>query len=114
MDHKKIKRLRNKADRLLQEKNRRENARCMVCDKECTVGHHFWPKSTSSRLRYEMDNIVPLCQGCHLRHHSGDPTIHAKVLEERGKDWYKKLDSIRREVTKQSIKYFEDVIEKLK
>lgn len=91
----KLSTLRNKADRLLQQLVRETFRRCEVCGKEVSAGHHYFPKSMSTALRYDMENLIPICNGCHVRHHSGDPTIHQKVLKGRGQDWHDKLEAKR-------------------
>lgn len=108
-----LKTLQNKADRLLQEKNRRENKYCEYCGNECQVGHHYFPKSTSSALRYDMNNIIPLCNGCHMRHHNGDPRVHAQITLIRGEKWYANLLRDKEKITKVSQSYYKEIIEKL-
>ena len=89
-----IKRLRKKADRLLQGIIRRERPVCEVCGKPTYAGHHFFPVKSSSELRYDFKNIVALCGGCHVRHHRGNnPEIHAKIIRDRGDDWFDDLFS---------------------
>jgi len=71
----KVSTLRNKADKLYQELGRLMYNKC-YCGGQYYCLHHFHPKSSSSALRYEIKNGVPVCAGCHLRHHSGsDPKI---------------------------------------
>lgn len=65
---------------------------CEVCGKPMSCLHHLHPKSVSNALRYDFDNLVPICNGCHMRHHqAGDPTIHGTILKKRGQAWYDKL-----------------------
>lgn len=104
---------RNKCDRLLQEINRKINKRCEVCGKHTTVGHHFFPKSVSSALRYDWDNIIPLCNGCHFKHHNGNPTIHAVVIGKRGLFWYDNLEKKRHKIIKISISYYKKIYDEL-
>lgn len=88
---------RNKADRLLQEIIRATNDRCLVCGKELSAGHHYHCKSTSTALRYDLENILPLCAGCHFRHHNGDPLIHETAIRIKGNEWADRLKEKRRE-----------------
>ena len=83
--------LQRKADRLLQEAFRKVYKTCEICGKPMACAHHVFPKSMSSNLRYDWDNLVAICHGCHFRHHNGDPTIHAVIMKKRGKAWYSKL-----------------------
>lgn len=110
---KKVSYYRNKADRMLQELGRVLHSQCEVCGKPMSCLHHFWPKSMSSGLRYSLKNCIPLCAGCHLRHHSGDPTIHAAVIEYRGQEWYDELLKEKQKITKTNKQYYENVIKYL-
>jgi len=107
-------RLRDKSDRAMQEYIRANNNGCFVCGQPISCGHHYFPKSTASSLRYDLDNIIPLCQGCHFRHHNGDPRIHATVLEIKGIDWHKELLRKKNILVKPGIKYYEEIINKFK
>ena len=83
--------LRNKADRLYQELGRKMYSTCF-CGKEISCLHHYHPKSTSSGLRYEIKNGVPICAGCHIQHHAkNDPDIQAEMIlfmkERWGDNW---------------------------
>lgn len=108
----KISTLRKKADRALQEYGRRTYSRCEVCGKPMACLHHFWPKSTSSALRYEEANLIPICFGCHFRHHNGDPTIHATIIENRGDKWFKSLKAKKETITKVSKGLYLSIIKK--
>ncbi len=106
----KLRRLQRKCDKALQECNRDANDYCEYCGRECTVGHHFFAKSMASALRYDIKNIIPLCAGCHLRHHMGDPRIHATILIKRGDEWWKDLIRRKEAVTKVSQKYYKEIL----
>jgi 5-methylcytosine-specific restriction endonuclease McrA len=107
-----------KADRELQEAGRRIYEYCEVCGAPMTVMHHYIPKSRSSFLRYNWDNCVPLCHGCHFKLHNSDPFIQNKINEKRGKEWYKGLEQLQvrgvKEGFKFTIAYLNDKIEVLK
>lgn len=109
-----VSQLRRKCDKLLQENGRKKYKKCEICDKPMSCLHHFFPKSVSSRLRYEEDNLVPICSGCHLRHHSaGDPTIHAKIIDYRGQGWFDELNELKREFVKCNKGYYEEILKQL-
>jgi len=105
--------LQKKADRLLQEEGRRRYEYCLVCGKPMSCLHHYYPKSMASALRYDWDNLIPICVGDHFRHHNGDPRIHNKVNEVKGEEWLNRLKSKKEEIVKTSIPYYEKVIEDL-
>jgi 5-methylcytosine-specific restriction endonuclease McrA len=109
----KISSLRNKADRLLQELGMSLYQKCLVCNKKMSCLHHFYPKSKSANLRYDLDNCIPICNSCHLQHHTGNPDIHATVINKLGKDWYKKLRAKRLKPHKENKVYYLEIIERL-
>lgn len=111
-NYKKRKRLKNKADKVMQEWGRRTYKSCIVCGKDMSCLHHFYPKSMASALRYEKDNLIPLCAGCHFKHHNGDPRIHASICHLKGDLWYKQLMEKKYYIIKPSIKYYQDIIKK--
>ena len=109
-----MKTLRNKAARLLQELIRKLNPYCIVCGKPEQAGHHHYPKSISNRLRYELKNIIPLCNGCHFSHHNGNPEI-SRIYRQRmgGQKWEDELAEMRKEMVKVNKQFYLDAIEKL-
>lgn len=111
-----LQKLRDQADKALQVKVAELNKVCEVCGKPQQVGHHIFPKSVSSRLRYELDNIAALCHGCHMRHHqAGDPRIQVTIIEKRGgQKWFDALTLKSREYQKVDKYYYLEAIEKLK
>jgi len=62
-------------------------------------------------LRYDLErNIIPLCNGCHWRiHGSGDPSYQQRIIDIKGIEWYRELDSIRRTSIKVNKEYYEGV-----
>lgn len=105
--------LRKKCDKELQIKGRELYDSCEICGKPISCLHHFFPKSVSANLRYDWDNLIPICQGCHMRHHqAGDPKIHATVIEKRGGlKWYNDLAKRSRELIRINQGYYKGVLE---
>lgn len=102
--------LRNKCDKLMQEIGHKENPFCLLCGKYQQVMHHFFPKSVSSFLRYEWSNLIPLCNGCHMRlHQSGDPTYEQRIIKLKGKKWFDWLAQHARDYIKVNTPYYESV-----
>jgi len=94
-------RLKEKKDKELQTEGREKFKNCEVCGNVMTCLHHFFPKKLSDKLRYEWDNLIPICSSCHLRHHRAqDPTIHATIIKQRGWRWYNKLIKIKNDKSK--------------
>lgn len=103
---------RNKADKAFQEWGRRKYKKCLICPKPLSCLHHYYPKSTSSALRYDEDNGIAICVGDHFRHHNGDPSIQNKINEVKGAEWLKRLKLKKNKIIKLSIGYYRDIIEK--
>lgn len=97
-------------DTLLQKRS--NGMKCEICGKPAYCFHHFFPKSVSSRLRYDFDNLIPICQGCHSRHHqAGDPRIHGTVTKKRGLAWYDTLLKKKYEEIKVNKGYYKYIYE---
>lgn len=112
-DTKDKKRLGMKADALWQKCVKLERPRCEVCGKPVTVGHHFFPKGSCSELRYELQNGIGMCIGCHLKIHNAEPPACYVVRDERGEDWYDALWARRWLECRRSKAEYEGEIERL-
>ena len=80
--------------------------------------HHFFPKGNFGHLRYNTDNGCPLTRGEHFAHHHiGNPTIHQRIIDKRGRKWYNELEKLAMEKQKPSYaneKWYKENIERLK
>lgn len=83
------------ADKVLQEIGRKMFNKCLVCGRDMSCLHHYYPKSSAGNLRYNFLNLIPICQGCHFRHHNGYPEIHNKINEAKGGLWLRELNLAR-------------------
>ena len=109
-----IDRLRRNADKLLQLHYTPSGTKCIVCGALASCCHHFIPKSQSNFLRYDKDNLIPICSRCHTRHHlSGDPAIVATIISVKGLDWWNKLQKKRLIPCKLNRQYLESIISDL-
>jgi len=109
-----LKSLEKNADRLYQEVGRSLYNKCLICGGEYSCLHHFFPKSTSSALSYDIDNGIPICVKCHCRiHSSDDPTNNIIIISAKGEKWLKDLISKRHRTVKKNKRYLEEVIEEL-
>ncbi len=113
--------LRSKADQLWFEVCiLKYGAICILCGhhhkKKVIQSHHFYPKGLYNIVRYDLDNGVPLCKGCHFRHHHlGDTLIHLEIIIKKGKRWLNRLTKKAR-VRKSSfmtVKWYENHIARL-
>ena len=109
--------IQEKADKMFQTwfMEQEENQKCESCGAPAVCGHHYFPKSIASELRYDPDNMIPICQKCHNKIHgtrcSIDPNISKRILEKRGFKWNDELEEKRRNKTiKTSIGYYQGII----
>ena len=110
----KKKRLRNKCNALLQEYGRLLYDRCLICGGAYSCLHHHYTKASSTALRYDLDNCLPFCAGCHLQWHNGsNPEIMSKLLKIKGQKWHDDLTRRKTTITKTSLKYYEEQKERL-
>jgi len=65
--------------------------KCTICREKAQVAHHFYPKGHYKMLYFNLDNGVPLCNGCHFLLHHVDPTLSNKIVDRRGMKWYMAL-----------------------
>lgn len=65
---------------------------CLLCGQDTQVAHHHIHKSKSLALRYNIDNLINLCNACHLKLHWNESYWASKIVEIKGLDWFQKLD----------------------
>ena len=113
------KRLRSKADKLWYNTCLKlHNNKCELTDQTFALQvHHFFPRSCYPMLRYDLENGIVLKKGLHFNHHQkGDPTVHQRIIELRGKDWYDKLlkrSHLKLRNSYTTIGYYEKIIKGL-
>lgn len=112
-----ITRLRSKCDNLARDIALAINPlgdKCWACKvKKANTAHHFILKSLSAYLRYCFDNLIPICSGCHCKHHNGDPEPHVKIIRFKGDKWFDSLQKNRRQFTKVNLSYYKNKYEEL-
>lgn len=107
--------LQKQADKLMQEVGKIKYPKSLLSNSQTQVMHHFFPKSVSSMLRYDWDNLIPLTNGEHCRlHQSPDPTTNALIIQNKGgMDWFNALKRRSVQYHKVNRQMYEEVIEKL-
>lgn len=99
------------ADKLYQEIGREVYTHCLICPKPMSCLHHYYPKSTCSVLRYDIQNGIPLCAGHHLQHHCGNPEIHNTINAMMGEEWLEELKAKKRNHSvKTTLEYYKNTI----
>ena len=67
-------------------------SQCEVCGARAIQVHHFYYKGSYGHLRYDLDNGISICQGCHFVLHNQDPKkIEERIIEKRGQKWLNNL-----------------------
>lgn len=102
----KLKTIRDKADALLTPIIKRLYPRCLLCSRATEVAHHHVHKSKSTRLRYELGNLIPLCHSCHYKLHQNESYWASKVVEIKGLQWFQEIDRLKNEIVKADVHYF--------
>ena len=103
---------RRKADKAIQGWGKRTYKLCLVCGQPMSCLHHYFPKSISTNLRYNTDNLIPICQSCHFKHHNGDPRIQNAINGKIGKSRINYLLKEKNKLQKVGKKFYQDIIEK--
>ena len=92
-------------------------SKCEACGGKAVQVHHFFYKSNYGHLRYDLENGISLCQGCHFVLHHKDPKIiEDKIREKRGEKWYETLKAKalqRPKASFQTVSYYQQVIKQL-
>lgn len=95
---------------------------CECCGATAETYHHYVPKSRSLRLKYDVQNAVPLCHRfgnkCHYKiHFSPEPHVKHKLCEiickKRGEKWVEYIETARKEKVKDTIWWLEEQKDRL-
>lgn len=104
--------MRNKCDKLLTPIIKLMHPYCLLqapnCSRVTQVAHHHVHKSKSSRLRYEIDNLIPLCHHCHVVLHQNESYWAGIIIQKRGMEWFEKLRVTGEEIVKTDVHWYVD------
>ena len=110
---KSIGKLKLEADRALQDHFRATKTHCELCGGQYQVAHHFIWKSQSNYLRYEVKNLIFVCNRCHSKFHAfPDPMYPIKVHQMRGEEWTKWIEDHKRLLKSDNRKELEELLKK--
>ena len=90
---------------------------CEICGKPGQQVHHFYPKGNYGHLRYNIDNGIILCKGCHFQLHHTNNTLNLDIVKKRGQEWIDALEKKAKDRPKGSyctVKWYNNEIERLK
>ena len=106
--------LQKKCDKLLQELGREVYKKCGLCGGTYSCLHHFITKGASNNLRYDWDNLIPVCQKCHFTFHTkDDPEVYESMIEWLGMDRLNRIKAKRRQYVKTDTAYYKNIYDKL-
>jgi len=80
---------------------------CLLCGDKTEVAHHHIHRSKSLLLRYDIDNLIPLCNRCHMALHHNESYYASKIVEIRGISWFKELDRKKHQTIKADVLWYE-------
>lgn len=65
-----------------------QNNECQLCDKPSTCAHHWYysKKAGGYATRWNLNNGVALCQGCHMRSHQSGGWFMDRLKDSWGAD----------------------------
>jgi len=87
---------------------------CMLCGSPTQVAHHHIHRSKSLRVRYEIQNLLPLCGSCHYKLHQNESYWASKIIQIRGLRWFARLEKLKNEVVKWGKEDYKRIYRKLK
>ncbi len=101
-----IKTVRNKCDALLTPIVKSLYPHCLLCGFETQVAHHHVHKSSSNRLRYEILNLINLCNKCHCALHNNESYYASKIILIKGTKWFEEIERLKRETVKADVHWY--------
>ena len=89
--------------------------KCLLCGGQTQIAHHFIKKSVSSFHRYNLKNLINLCNACHFRLHFNDEGLwNGRIALIKGKRWLDNLEKHKRDYVRCNLEYYERIYKKLK
>jgi 5-methylcytosine-specific restriction endonuclease McrA len=95
---------------------RRDGSRCVLCGNPANHAHHFFPKGSHGSVRWEPDNLVMLCYGCHIGkiHRGGDTEeLRDRLIKRIGTKAFEDLKWKAHVPIRQDRIYLEDLLKEL-
>ena len=105
--------LKEEADRAMQDHFRRIKTHCEMCGGQYQVAHHFIFKSQSNYLRYEEKNLIWVCQKCHYKFHNNySQSMVAQLIKQRGQKWSDWIETRKRLLKRDNRIELQEIIKK--
>lgn len=90
------------------------------CGSNTQVGHHWVEKSRSANLRYNIDNLVGLCNFCHGKIHNlyrnnviQGVDLANHIINKRGIEWHEEMKALQSIEIKPNKAFYESEWERL-
>gem|GEM_PF-1225468 len=106
-----VKSMRNKCDKLLTPIVKAMHPNCMLqkaqlCEGMTQCAHHHILKSKSTALRYELENLIPLCNRCHMLLHSHESYYSSILVQRKGLEWFESLENKKEAIIKADVHFY--------
>ena len=113
-----VKTMRNKCDKLLTPIIKVMHPYCFLgasqnCQSVTQVAHHHVLKSQCTNLRYDIDNLIPLCSPCHMMLHSHETYWSSVIVEQKGMGWWLPLKAKKPIMVKADVHFYIENYERL-
>jgi hypothetical protein len=98
--------IQNKCDSLLSPIIKLQHPRCLLCNSDTQVAHHHVHKSKSLVLRYDLNNLINLCNPCHFKLHLDESYWASRIVDIKGLEWFRDLEKKKNQIVKGDIIFF--------
>lgn len=106
--------LQTKCDSLLTPIIKKLHPKCLLCGRPTEVAHHHVHKSKSSILRYDLENLINLCNSCHFALHQNESYYASKIVKIKGLKWFDYLERTKNKLVKTDINWYQQKHNELK
>ena len=105
--------LQKKCDCLLSPIVRKQKPNCLLCGAPTETAHHHVHKSKSNALRYDLDNLINLCNSCHLALHMNESYHASRIAQRKGLEWFARLERKKNVILKTDREWYENHLSRL-
>lgn len=106
--------LQKKCDALLTPIIKAKYPKCLLCGQATQVAHHHVHKSKSLILRYDLDNLINLCNSCHFALHQNESYYASLIVQIKGMMWFEGLQKKKDKILRTSPMWYMEKLNYLK
>jgi hypothetical protein len=104
-----IKKLTKENDKIFQDICRLKFKTC-YWNHPYSCAHHWVRKAQSLYLRYDFNNVIPVCMSCHCKiHQAQDSTLEAEFVLAQGRSWFSEMLERKREIVTDKLVFLENM-----